>query len=62
MLLVVGPLVGLVAGVFVAVSHGLGAFPLVLAAVFYAVSGLGVTLGFHRGTTHGAFRARGWLR
>ena len=30
---------------------------IVLALVFYAVTGLGVTIGFHRGLTHGGYRA-----
>ncbi|MDX3638663.1 acyl-CoA desaturase [Streptomyces sp. MB09-02B] len=30
---------------------------IVLALVFYAVTGLGVTVGFHRGLTHGGYRA-----
>ncbi|MEV0471841.1 acyl-CoA desaturase, partial [Streptomyces prunicolor] len=30
---------------------------IVLAAVLYTVTGLGVTVGFHRGLTHGSYRA-----
>ncbi|MGW7426653.1 fatty acid desaturase [Streptomyces sp. NPDC054813] len=30
---------------------------ILLAAVFYTVTGLGVTVGFHRGLTHGSYRA-----
>jgi stearoyl-CoA desaturase (Delta-9 desaturase) len=33
-----------------------------IAAVMYAVSGHGITVGFHRYFTHRAFRARQWLR
>ncbi|MFG1684600.1 hypothetical protein ACGFNP_30855 [Nonomuraea sp. NPDC049269] len=32
------------------------------AAVFYGVTGLGVTVGFHRLLTHRSFTARPWLR
>jgi stearoyl-CoA desaturase (delta-9 desaturase) len=30
--------------------------------VFYMVSGLGITVGFHRHFTHGSFKAKRWLR
>jgi stearoyl-CoA desaturase (delta-9 desaturase) len=30
--------------------------------VFYVVSGLGITVGFHRYFTHGSFKAKRWLR
>jgi stearoyl-CoA desaturase (Delta-9 desaturase) len=30
--------------------------------VFYLVSGLGITVGFHRYFTHGSFKAKRWLR
>jgi stearoyl-CoA desaturase (Delta-9 desaturase) len=33
-----------------------------IAAVFYLVSGLGITVGFHRYFTHGSFKAKRWLR
>jgi len=42
--------------------HGIGWFDLALAFVLYAVTGFGVTLGFHRLFTHRSFRARRWLR
>ncbi len=60
--LVVIPLLGVVAAVVVSVRNGLDWFPLVLAGVLYVVTGLGVTLGFHRGTTHRAYLAKPWLR
>ncbi|MFC0528175.1 acyl-CoA desaturase [Phytohabitans kaempferiae] len=31
-------------------------------AVMYTVSGLGITVGFHRYFTHGSFKAKRWLR
>src|SRR3954452_4477025 len=33
-----------------------------IGAVFYVVSGLGITVGFHRYFTHGSFKAKRWLR
>ena len=33
-----------------------------IASVFYLVSGLGITVGFHRYFTHGSFKAKRWLR
>jgi stearoyl-CoA desaturase (delta-9 desaturase) len=33
-----------------------------IATVFYLVSGLGITVGFHRYFTHGSFKAKRWLR
>jgi len=59
---VVVPLLALVAAVPVAWGWGLRWADVVLAAVFYVVSGLGVTVGFHRYLTHGAFRAARPLR
>jgi stearoyl-CoA desaturase (delta-9 desaturase) len=60
--LVVAPLVGVVAAVVVSVKHGVGLFPLVLAGVLYTVTGLGITLGYHRGITHRSYQAKSWLR
>jgi len=54
---VVGPLAALVIAVVLAVLDGLSLFPLVLAAVLYTVTGLGITVGLHRGITHGSYRA-----
>ena len=34
---------------------------MVLGAVFYVIAGLGVTAGFHRYFTHGAYKAKRWL-
>ncbi len=55
---VVVPLIALVAAVPIAwVWGGLGWVDLALATVFYVVSGLGVTVGYHRYFTHGSFKA-----
>ncbi|MCU4185394.1 fatty acid desaturase [Acidiferrimicrobium sp. IK] len=54
--LVVGPLAAVgVAGV-VFWRHGIGWFDVILAVVMYAVTGFGLTVGFHRMLTHGSFR------
>ncbi len=61
-LIVVGPFVGLAAAMWSFWGHGLNAVDLVLAVLFYALTGFGVTAGFHRCFTHGSFTARPALR
>jgi stearoyl-CoA desaturase (delta-9 desaturase) len=56
------PFVALVAAVPVAWGWGLGWRDIVIAFVMYAITGHGVTVGFHRMFTHKAFRAQRWLR
>jgi stearoyl-CoA desaturase (Delta-9 desaturase) len=56
------PLVALIAAVPFAWGWGLGWSDVVLATVFYMVSGLGVTVGYHRHFTHGSFKANRPLR
>jgi stearoyl-CoA desaturase (Delta-9 desaturase) len=56
------PLVALVAAIPFAWGWGLGWTDVVLATTFYFVSGLGVTVGFHRYLTHGSFKANRPLR
>ncbi|MGI5291734.1 acyl-CoA desaturase [Nonomuraea polychroma] len=43
-------------------GQGVAFTDLLLAAGLYVVTGLGVTVGFHRLLTHGSFAARPWLR
>jgi stearoyl-CoA desaturase (delta-9 desaturase) len=59
---VVLPLLALVAAVPFAWGWGLGWVDVALFAVFYVVSGLGITVGFHRYLTHGSFKANRPLR
>jgi stearoyl-CoA desaturase (delta-9 desaturase) len=59
---VVVPFAGLAAAVWLAWGHGLGLADVLLAAGFYALTGLGVTVGFHRLLTHRAFTASRPLR
>jgi stearoyl-CoA desaturase (delta-9 desaturase) len=59
---VVVPFAGLAAAVWLAWGHGLGLAEVLLAAGFYTLTGLGVTVGFHRLLTHRAFTAPRPLR
>lgn len=56
------PLVALIAAIPLLWGHGLDWVDVGLALVFYLISGLGVTIGFHRYFTHGSFRANRPLR
>ncbi|WP_132427376.1 acyl-CoA desaturase [Pseudonocardia endophytica] len=56
------PALALVAAVPLAWGWGLSWLDVGLAVVMYVISMLGVTVGFHRYFTHGAFRARRGLR
>jgi stearoyl-CoA desaturase (delta-9 desaturase) len=59
---VILPLGGLAVAVGHFWHHGVGWFDLSLGAVLYVVTGLGISLGFHRLFTHRSFRARRGLR
>ena len=61
-LFVTVPLVALVAAIPLLWGWGLGWHDVVIALVFYCVSGLGVTVGYHRYFTHGSFKAKTGLR
>lgn len=56
------PFLALLAAVPVAWGWGLGWRDVVIALVMYAVSGHGITVGFHRYFTHGSFKARRGLK
>lgn len=60
--IVVLPFIALGIAIWLAWGHGVALTDLVLAGVFYVVTGFGVTVGFHRLFTHGSFTARPWLR
>ncbi|WP_067182861.1 acyl-CoA desaturase [Microtetraspora niveoalba] len=51
------PILAIIAAVPFAWGWGLGWSDVAIFAVFYVVSGLGVTVGFHRYFTHGSFKA-----
>jgi stearoyl-CoA desaturase (delta-9 desaturase) len=59
---VVLPLLALVAAVPFAWGWGLSWVDVAIGAVFYVVSGLGITVGYHRYFTHGSFKAGRPLR
>ncbi|WP_433129327.1 acyl-CoA desaturase [Micromonospora sp. CA-240977] len=59
---VVIPFVALLVAVPVAWGGWLGWTDVVIGLVWYVVSGLGITVGFHRYFTHGSFKAKRWLR
>ena len=61
-LFVVVPLLAVAAAVPVMWGWGLGWHDVVIAVVMYAISGHGITVGFHRYFTHGSFKARRWVR
>ncbi|MDT4996741.1 MAG: hypothetical protein QOD45_809, partial [Pseudonocardiales bacterium] len=59
---VVVPFLAFLAAVPVAWGWGLGWTDVVLFLAFYIVSGLGITVGYHRLFTHGSFKATRGLR
>jgi stearoyl-CoA desaturase (delta-9 desaturase) len=60
--LIAVPFLAVLAAVPVAWGWGLGWHDIVIALVMYAISGHGITVGFHRYFTHGAFKAKKALR
>jgi stearoyl-CoA desaturase (Delta-9 desaturase) len=56
------PMVALIAAVPLAWGWGLGWREAIIAVAFYYVSGLGVSMGFHRYFTHGSYKAKTGLR
>ncbi len=59
---VIVPLLALLAAVPIAWGWGLSWVDVAIAVPFYLVSGLGITVGFHRYFTHGSFKANRALR
>jgi len=59
---VVVPTLALIAAIPVAWGWGMGWHDVILALVFYAISGLGISMGFHRHFTHSSFKANRPLR
>ena len=56
------PFAGLVAALWLAWGHGVGLADILLMAGLYVVTGLGVTVGYHRCLTHRSFTAAPLLR
>lgn len=61
-LFVTVPFLALIAAVPVAWSGWLSWTDVVIGLVWYVISGLGITVGFHRYFTHSSFKAKRWLR
>jgi stearoyl-CoA desaturase (delta-9 desaturase) len=59
---IVVPILGVLGAGFVLWGSGLSWVDVILAVVFYAISGHGITVGFHRYFTHGSFKANRPLR
>jgi stearoyl-CoA desaturase (Delta-9 desaturase) len=57
LVLTIGPFAGFVVAVAILWGRGIGVVDLALLVVFYVLSGLGVTVGYHRLLTHRSFRA-----
>ena len=56
------PFVALVAAVPLAWGWGLSWVDIAVGAVFFCISGMGMTVGYHRYFTHGSFKANRGLR
>jgi stearoyl-CoA desaturase (delta-9 desaturase) len=61
-LIVMAPFAGLAVAVAMLWGHGIGLADVLLAIGLYAITGFGVTVGFHRLLTHRSFTAPPWLR
>ena len=61
-ILVVAPLLGVVAAALGVISPRITLLDVILAVGFYAVSGHGLTAGFHRMFTHRSFKAARWVK
>ncbi len=59
---VVVPLLALLAAVPLAWGWGLGWHDVLIGLVFYVISGMGISMGFHRHFTHSSFKANKPLR
>ncbi|MCU1681002.1 MAG: Conserved putative rane protein [Amycolatopsis sp.] len=58
---VIAPLAALLAAVPFAWGWGLTWVDVAIFVVFYGISGLGITVAYHRYFTHGSFKAKRWL-
>jgi stearoyl-CoA desaturase (delta-9 desaturase) len=56
------PMIALVAAIPFAWGWGLDWLDVALAVVFFYISGMGVTVGYHRHFTHSSFKAKRWMR
>ncbi len=58
---VVAPFVGVIAAIVLLWNRAVGPADLAILAVMYLISGIGVTVGFHRLLTHRAFQTYPWV-
>jgi stearoyl-CoA desaturase (Delta-9 desaturase) len=56
------PMLALIAAIPLAWGWGLGWHDVIIAVVFYYISGLGIAMGFHRYFTHSSFKAKTGMR
>jgi len=56
------PMLALVAAIPLAWGWGLGWHDVILAVAFYCITGVGISMGFHRYFTHSSFKAKTGLR
>ncbi|MHB1987893.1 MAG: acyl-CoA desaturase [Acidimicrobiales bacterium] len=61
-LIVFGPVLGVVAAAAALFDRGVTVLDLALAVVFYAVTGHGLSAGYHRMFSHRSFKASRWLK
>jgi stearoyl-CoA desaturase (delta-9 desaturase) len=61
-LFIIVPLLAVVAAIPLAWGGFVGPVDLALLVLFYSVSAAGITVGFHRYFTHGAFKSKPWVR
>ena len=61
-ILIVAPILGVVAAALGVISPRITLLDVILAVGFYAVSGHGVTAGFHRMLTHRSFKGARWVK
>src|SRR5215203_783531 len=59
---VIVPLAAAFAAIPLAWGGFVGPVDLALLVAFYTISAAGITVGFHRHFTHGAFKAKPWVR
>ena len=62
LIFVIVPFLAVLAAIPLLWGHGISLRDVILGAVFFAVSGHGITIGFHRYFTHGSFKAKRPLR
>lgn len=61
-LAIVFPFLGLIGAIGLHWGYGISVTPLVVFLVMYTVTGLGITVGFHRLLTHRSFETTRWIK